>query len=99
MFKSPLRSLVFPRYTVCWHLALQRIHSLALLDMLKDTVPFAFIAAIVMLATHYMTLSIDTLWLLLLVRVVIAALLYFIVMRLLNVAILKECLQFIRKKQ
>ena len=86
-------------YTVCWHLALQRIHSLALLDMLKDTVPFAFIAAIVMLATHYMTLSIDTLWLLLLVRVIIAALLYFIVMRLLNVTILKECLQFIRKKQ
>ena len=86
-------------YTVCWHLALQRIHSLALLDMLKDTVPFAFIAAIVMLATHYMTLSIDTLWLLLLVRVIIAALLYSIVMRLLNVTILKECLQFIRKKQ
>jgi hypothetical protein len=86
-------------YTVCWHLALQRIHSLALFDVLKDTVPFALIAALVMLATHYVTLSIKMLWLLLLIRIIIAALLYFMVMRLLNVAIMKECLQFIRKKQ
>ena len=85
-------------YIVCWHLALQRIHSLALFDVLKDTVPFALIAVLVMLATHYATLSISTLWLLLLARVITAALLYFIVMRLLNVTILKECLQFIRKK-
>jgi O-antigen/teichoic acid export membrane protein len=86
-------------YTVCWHFALQRIHALALFDVLKDTVPFALIAALVMLATHYATLSISTLWLLLLARVITAALLYFIVMRLLNVTILKECLQFIKKKQ
>jgi O-antigen/teichoic acid export membrane protein len=86
-------------YIVCWHLALQRIHSLALFDVLKDTVPFALIAALVMLATHYITLSIDILWFLLLARVITAALLYFIVMRLLNVTILKECLQFIKKKQ
>ena len=85
-------------YIGCWHFALQRIHPLALFDVLKDTVPFALIAALVMLATHYITLSIDMLWLLLLARVVIAALLYFIIMRLLNVAILKECLQFIQKK-
>ena len=86
-------------YTVCWHLALQRIHNLALSDVLKDTVPFALIAAFVMLATHFLTLSVGMLWLLLFARIVIATLLYFIVMRLLNVAILKECLQFIRKKQ
>ena len=85
-------------YTLCWHLALQRIHPLALWDVLKDVVPFAVIAATVMLATHYITLSIPTLWVLMLVRVVVAALLYYLVMRLLNVAILKECLQFIRKK-
>jgi O-antigen/teichoic acid export membrane protein len=85
-------------YTACWHLALQRIHPLALWDVLKDVVPFAVIAATVMLATRYITLSIPTLWVLMLVRVVVAALLYFCIMRLLNVAILKECLQFIRKK-
>ena len=85
-------------YTVGWHFALQRIHSLTLFGVLKDTIPFALIAAIVMLATHYLTLLIDVLWLLLLARVAIATLIYFIIMRLLNVAIFKECLQFIRKK-
>ena len=60
--------------------------------------PFAMIAGIVMLATHYITLTVTPLWLLLLVRIVVAAALYYAAMRLLNVAILRECLQFIRKK-
>lgn len=85
-------------FTACWHFALQRIHSLPVLDVLKDTMPFALIAAVVMLATHYITLSVTTLWLLLLTRMMLAAVLYLVIMRLLNVAILKECLQFIRKK-
>jgi O-antigen/teichoic acid export membrane protein len=86
-------------FIVCWHFALQRILPLTALDVLKDTIPFTFIAAVVMLTTHYATLSITNLWLLLLARIMMAAMLYLIVMRLLNVAILKECLQFIRKKQ
>ena len=85
-------------FTACWHFALQRIHPLPVLDVLKDTMPFALIAAVVILATHYITLSVTTLWLLLLTRMMLAAVLYLVIMRLLNVAILKECLQFIRKK-
>ena len=86
-------------FTACWHYALQRIHPLPALDVLKDTMPFTLIAAVVMLVTHYATLSITSLWLLLLTRIIVAAALYFMVMRLLNVTILKECLQFIRKKK
>ena len=86
-------------FTVCWHFALQRILPLSMLDVLKDTIPFTLIAAVVMLATHYATLAITNLWLLLLIRIMMAAALYLVAMRLLNVAILKECLQFIRKKQ
>lgn len=86
-------------FTACWHYALQRIHPLPALDVLKDTMPFALIAAIVMLVTHYATLSITSLWLLLLTRIMMAAALYFLVMRLLNVAILKECLQFVKVKK
>ena len=85
-------------YTACWHFALQRILPLSMLDVLKDTIPFTIIAAIVMVATHYATLTVTNLWLLLLTRIVMAAALYLIAMRLLNVAIVKECLQFIRKK-
>jgi hypothetical protein len=86
-------------FSACWHYALQRIHPLPAFDVLKDTMPFALIAAIVMLATHYATLSVTSLWLLLLTRIIIAAALYFLVMRLLNVAILKECLQFVKVKK
>jgi O-antigen/teichoic acid export membrane protein len=86
-------------YTVCWHVALQRICPLAITDALKDTIPFVAIAAIVMLATHYATLPIASLWLLLPARIVMAAALYYAVMRLLNVAILKECLQFVKSKK
>ena len=86
-------------FTACWHYVLQRIHPLSAFDVLKDTMPFALIAVVVMLATHYATLSITSLWLLLLTRIVVAAALYFIVMRLLNVAILKECLQFIKGRK
>ncbi len=86
-------------FTACWHFALHRILPLSVLDVLKDTIPFTLIAAVVMLATHYATLTITNLWLLLLARIMMAAALYLSAMRLLNVAILKECLQFIQKKQ
>ena len=76
----------------------KRLIGLRLLDVFKDVVPFMVIAAAVMLATHYATLSVNSLWLLLLVRIALAAVLYYVVMRLLNVAILNECLQFIRRK-
>ena len=85
-------------YTVCWHLALQRIEPLAVLDALTDTMPFALVAIVVMLITHYVTQSITTLWMLLLVRIVVAALLYYTIMRLLHATILQECMELARKK-
>ena len=86
-------------FTACWHFALQRIQPLGTLNALKDTMPFTLIAAAVMLITWYVTQSITTLWVLLAVRIAVAAILYYIIVSLLNVAILKECLQFIRKKK
>jgi len=85
-------------FTVFWHYAMRYVHPMAAKDVLKDTAPFAMIAATVMLVTYYVTLSITNLWLLLLARIVVAVVLYYIIMRLLNVAILNECLNLIRKK-
>lgn len=81
-----------------WQLAAKHIIGLHTSDMAKDVLPFMLIATIVMIATHYITLPITTLWLLLLSRIVVAALLYYAVMRLLNVVILKECIKFLLKK-
>ena len=81
-----------------WHSFANRVIGLRLSQVSRDVAPFLIIAAVVMLATHYVTLSITNLWLLLLTRIIVASVLYYVIMRLLNVAILKECMQFIRKK-
>jgi O-antigen/teichoic acid export membrane protein len=86
-------------FTLLWHYAFNRTSHLRLLDAMKDTMPFALIAAAIMVATYYATLWTDVLWLLFLLRCVIAAVLYIGVMRLLHAAVLEECLQFLFKKK
>lgn len=81
-----------------WLPSARHIIGLRAVDLLRDTMPFLAIAAAVMAATYLLTLPIGNLWLLLLVRIVIAAALYYAVMRLLHVAILRECLNFITRR-
>jgi O-antigen/teichoic acid export membrane protein len=85
-------------WLAAWQPFARRIIGLRAIDLVRDTLPFLAIAATVMVGTYYLTRPIGNLWLLLLARIAIAAVLYYVVMRLLNVAILRECLQFIRKK-
>jgi len=86
-------------WLAAWQPFARRIIGLRAIDLLRDTVPFLVIAAVVMCGTHYLTQPIANLWLLLAVRVAVAAVLYYVAMRLLHVAILQECLQFILKKK
>ena len=86
-------------WLAAWQPFARRFIGLRTLDLLRDTVPFLLIAAAVMTATHFLTLFIGNLWLLLAARVIIAAALYYAAMRLLHVVILQECLQFILKKK
>lgn len=65
---------------------------------LKDTLPFALVALMVMVATYLATMLIPNLWLLLLSRIVMAVLLYYLVMRLAGAAILEECMAFVKRK-
>jgi len=85
-------------WLLMWQPPAHRIIGLKGSDLLKDTVPFMLAAAAVMAVTYAVTLPVGNLWLLLLTRIVVAAVLYYAVMRGLNVAILRECIQFIRKK-
>ena len=82
-----------------WQVFANRIIGLSILNFLKDVVPFMVCAAVVMGICYQTTLSITNNWLLLGARLLMAGLLYFGVMRLLNVVILRECLQFILKKK
>ena len=80
-----------------WQFFVKRLMTYRLVDFLKDIVPFAFAAAGVMVLTGFITQSITNLWLLLLCRVAIAAILYYTIMRLAGTVILQECLTFIKK--
>ena len=78
-----------------WHFFVQRLMNYRLIPFLKDILPFALAAAGVMAVTGFVTHAIEMLWLKLLCRVVLAALLYYVVMRLAGAVILKEIMAFI----
>ena len=92
-------SLLNVLFTLCWHFALLSIRPVSLWDAMKDILPFAFVAAACMLLTYGLTTWTDSLWLLLLLRIVIAGVLYIGTMKLLHAKTLDECLTFILKKR
>ena len=81
-----------------WHFFVQRLMNYRLIPFLKDILPFALAAAGVVAVTVFVTHAIEMLWLKLLCRVVLAALLYYVVMRLAGAVILKEIMAFIFRK-
>ena len=81
-------------FTVCWHIALRRVAPISFLSALKDIMPFLLIALAVMAVTYVLTASIDSLALLLALRIVIAAVLYVGLMKLLRSKTLEECIKF-----
>ena len=82
-----------------WYALAYRYISYCPLDFLKDTCPFLLAALGVMILTYLATMSITNLVCLLLARVVMAAVLYFVVMKVARVAILDECIRFVLKKK
>ena len=86
-------------WVLVWQFFVKRLMTYRLLDFLKDIVPFALTAAGVMAVTGFVTQGITNLWLLLISRVIIAAILYYVIMRVSGAVILKECLAFILSKK
>ena len=83
-------------WVLVWWWFVHRLTGYRLTSLLKDTLPFAGTAAVVMIVTHFATLPIESNILLLLARIVLAALLYFFIMKIANAVILKECIGFIK---
>ena len=92
-----------------WHFFAHRLMGYRLIDFVKDIMPFAIVAAADMIVTGWCSSMIvyalrsvgeyAALWLLLISRTIIAALIYFAVMQLSGAVILKECIAFITKKK
>ena len=68
-------------------------------DFIRDLFPFLLAALAVMSVTYLATKSIGNLYLLLLARVLMAAGLYYLVMRAARVKILDECIGFLKAKK
>lgn len=81
-----------------WHYFAHRIIGITLWQVVSDILPFLLASAGVMVVTYIITMPISALWLLLLIRIPMAAALYYAVMKMARVEILDECTQFILKK-
>ena len=94
--------MVYTLFTIAWLFVWQwtarRIIGLRFWEVIKDVMPTLCIALLVMAITYFVTLSLHHLLLLLICRILIAALLYAAIMKLLHVEMMDELLLFIKKR-
>ena len=83
---------------IAWHAVSHKLIGLRFRDVLLDIMPFFVISLVVMTAVYFATSFIHIKALLLCIRIIFAALLYYAVMKLLHVEILSECEKFILSK-
>ena len=85
-------------WLVVWHYYARRLIGVRFRDTLADICPFMLAALGVMALTWFCTLPIKNIYVLLPVRIVLAAALYFGIMKVAGAVILEECLAFISSK-
>lgn len=83
-------------WLLVWQMVGAKLIHLRFLDVLKDIVPFLLISLFVMAVTYFVTAGITNMVLLLISRILIAALLYAGIMKLLHAKVMDECIAFIR---
>ena len=89
---------IYLAWVFVWHALVSRLTGYTLLMFLKDMLPFALVAFAVMAVTGYVTAGLTSLWLLLIARIILAALLYSLVMIVARVQIMKDCIGFVFQK-
>ena len=85
-------------WLLVWQCFASRLIGYRFTSMLRDLLPFMFIALAVMAVTYLVTSFIGNMYFLLLARIILAAALYVITMKMFKTKIFEECLEFIRGK-
>ena len=86
-------------WLVVWQVCVgRRIVHLHFIDFLKDIVPFMVISLAVMVATYLITPGISNMCLLLVMRILIAAVLYVAAMKFTHAKVMEECVTFVKEK-
>ena len=83
-------------WLLAWQFFARRLIGYGYRNMVRDMLPFIAITLCALAVTALVTMPLSDIRLLLVARIVIAALLYVLVMKLLNARILNECIDFIR---
>ena len=83
-------------WLLAWQAFASRLIGYGFASMLRDLMPFLVITVLVMALTYLVTLSFENIYFLLAFRVLLAAALYAITMKLLHAKIFEECIHFIR---
>ncbi len=86
-------------WVAIWHIFVKKEIGFSPLQALRDILPFAFFAAITMLATYLITISITNIYILLVSRILIAATIYIALNYFFGAKIMRECLQYITKSK
>ncbi len=82
-----------------WQMAAHRLTGLRFRHVVADLLPFLAASAVVMVVTHYATLWLTIAPVLLLARMVLAAVLYLLILKLAHAQILDECLHYVSPKK
>lgn len=85
-------------WLLIWHYFVWREIPISLLSALKDILPFAGIACLVMVVTFFATISIQNIYCLILAKIMMAASLYTLIMWLSGSKTFRECLGYMREK-
>lgn len=82
-----------------WHIFVWRIIHLSILSAMRDLLPFAFVAAVAIGVTFFATNAISNMYILLIVKIIIAAALYPSVLWVMKSTTLKESIDYVMKKK
>lgn len=85
-------------WLMVWHHFVHKEIHYRFIHLLMDILPFLFISAIVMIATHYLTSSIIDIYLRFICKIVAAGILYVLIMWVSGAQTFKESLGYLKKK-
>ena len=85
-------------WLMVWHHFVHKEIHYKSIDLLKDILPYLFISASVMIATHYLTSSLTDIYLQFVCKIITAGILYVLIMWISQAEMLKESLNYLKRK-
>ena len=85
-------------WMMVWHRLTARLTGYGIVPFMLDTLPFALAAAAVMVTVYFATAMVTNICQLLVARVVMAVMMYYVVMKVAKVKMLEECVTFIKDR-